>query len=148
MTYQGNRNIAYLISELISVVLYVYLALAKYQAETFNPQTISSDWGKLVLTVIGVQIGTSIVFSILITIIQAIRTREEKPELADERDRLIELKANNISFSAFGIGFLIAMITLAMGKPPLVMFHVVVLSIFGAFILGNIVQLYMYRRGF
>ena len=90
----------------------------------------------------------SIVSAILVTIVQAIRAREESPEIADERDELIELRGSKITYAVFGIGFLIAMGTLAMGQAPLVMFNLVVLSIFGAAIVGYVAQLYLYRRGF
>ena len=67
----------------------------------------------------------------------------------DDADRtLIALKANQVSYAAFGIGFLLAMISLASGLPPLVMFHLIVFSLFGAGIVGYVTQLYLYRRGF
>jgi len=58
------------------------------------------------------------------------------------------LRANRISFSVFGVGFLIAMITLAAGLAPLVMFNLIVFSLFTGAISGYVSQLYRYRRGF
>ncbi|MEM7349043.1 MAG: hypothetical protein AAF485_32845, partial [Chloroflexota bacterium] len=80
--------------------------------------------------------------------IQAIITRDEEVPESDERDKFIELKANQISFTIFGIGFISAMITLATGMAPLLMFHIIVYSLFGASIVGYLIQLYFYRRGF
>jgi uncharacterized membrane protein len=148
MTYQENRTIAYLISTLLALGLYSFLVIQKYQEGSFNSTTISSFWGSLILVVIVVQIVLSIIMSILASIIQAIATREEEFIQSDERDQLIDLKANRISFAVIGIGFVLAMITLAIGLPPLVMFNLIVFSLFGAGIVGYISQLYLYRRGF
>ncbi|MCP4418127.1 MAG: hypothetical protein GY805_16005 [Chloroflexi bacterium] len=90
----------------------------------------------------------SIITAILVSIIQAIATREKEPSLLDERDQLIHLKADRNSYTVFGSGFLLAMIMLAVGLPPLVMFNLIVFSVFGAGIVGYITQIYLYRRGF
>jgi len=148
MSYQGNQTIAYLISSLLGAGIYSFYAIQQYQRGGFASTTISSQWGTAMLVVIGIQIILSIVSAFLVTILQAIREREEKPSLADERDQLIELKANKIAYSVFGIGFLIAMITLAVGLRPLVMFNMLIVSLYTAAILGYIVQLSLYRRGF
>jgi uncharacterized membrane protein len=148
MTYQENRTIAYLISSVLAVGLYSFFAIQKYQEGSFDSTTISSFWGSMILVVIVVQIVLSIITSILASIIQAIATREEDFAQSDERDQLIDLKANRISFAVFGIGFLLAMITLAVGLPPLVMLNLIVFSLFGAGIVGYSTQLYLYRRGF
>ena len=148
MSSQEKRTIAYLISSLLGVGLYSFYANQQYQQGSFDSTTISSYWGSLILIVIGVQIVLSIIASILVSIIHAIATREEETSLSDERDQLIDLKANRISYAVFGVGFLLAMITLAAGLPPLVMFNLIVFSLFGAGIVGYITQLYLYRRGF
>ena len=148
MSYQENRIIAYLISSLLGVGIYSFYVIQKYQEGSFDSTTISSFWGFVILIVIVGQIVLSIITSILVSIIHAITTREEELTQSDERDQLIDLKANRISFSVFGIGFVLAMITLATGLPPLVMFNLIVFSLFGAGIVGYITQLYLYRRGF
>lgn len=148
MSYQENQVIAYLVSTLVGVGIYSYYVVQQYQAGSFASTTITSFWGSLMLIVIVVTIVLSIVLSILASIIQAIAARDADPTLADERDRLINLKADRISYSVFGIGFVLAMISLAAGLPPLVMFNLIVYSLFGAAIVGCITQLYLYRRGF
>ncbi len=148
MSSQENRTIAYLISSALGVGIYSFYAIQQYQHGSFDSTTISSYWGTLFLIVIGVQIVLSIISSILISIIHAIATREEEISLTDERDKLIDLRANQISYAVFGVGFLLAMITLAVGQPPLVMFNLIVFSLFGAGIVGYVTQIYLYRRGF
>ncbi len=148
MSYQERQTIAYLISSMLVVAGYAVYLFQRYQAGSLDGTTISSSWGLVILTLVGAQIALSVLMSILITIVQAIRTREAQPELSDERDHLIELKAERISYAVFGVGFLIAMITLAAGLAPLVMLNVIVLSLFGAWMVGSLAKLYYYRRGF
>ena len=149
MSYQENQTIAYLISALLGVGHFSFYVIQQYQAGSFDSATISSHWGSLILIVIAVQIVLSIIAGILVAIIRAIVTKDEEGiSLSDERDQLIELKAARISFAVFGIGFVLAVITLALGLPPLVMLSLTVYSLFGAGIFGYVTQLYLYRRGF
>ena len=74
--------------------------------------------------------------------------KEEEPSLSDERDQLIDLRANRISYAVFGVGFIISMVSLAVGMRPLVMFNLIIYALFGASIVGYITQLVLYRRGF
>lgn len=148
MSQSESRTVGYLISSLIGAVLYFVYVVQQYQEGSLNSATITSSWGIAVLVVIGIQIVLSIISAILVSIGLAIKERDEVPELSDERDQLIELRANRISFSVFGVGFLIAMITLAAGAAPLVMYNLIVFSLFAAAISGYVSQLYRYRRGF
>ncbi len=148
MSYQESRTIAYLISTLLATGLYTFLAFQKYAEGGVEATSVASFWGSLMLIVIAVQIVLSILTAIAVSIIQAVATRDENFEQSDERDQLIELKANRISFSVFGIGFVLAMASLAIGQPPLVMFHLIVAALFTAVIVGYITQLVLYRRGF
>ena len=148
MNYQENRIIGYLISILLAVGYYSFQVFQKYQEGSFDLTTISSSWGSVILIAIAVQIVLSIFMGILFSVIPASTRTEKNISLSDERDQLINLKADQISHAVFGIGFLIAMITLAIGLPPLVMLNLIVYSGFGAGIVGLITKLYLYRRGF
>lgn len=148
MNYQENRIIGYLISILLAVGYYSFQVFQKYQEGSFDLTTISSSWGSVILIAIAVQIVLSIFMGILFSVIPASTRSEKNISLSDERDQLINLKADQISHAVFGIGFLIAMITLAIGLPPLVMLNLIVYSGFGAGIVGLITKLYLYRRGF
>lgn len=147
MSYQEKQTLSYLISSLIVIGVYAFFVFHQYQEGSFESTTISSRWGTIILILIGAQIILSIISSILVSIIHTVITKENS-SVSDERDLMINLKANQISYSVFGIGFMAAMITLAIGLPPLVMFNLIVFSIFGAGIIGYITQLYLYRRGF
>ena len=148
MNYQENRIIGYLISVILAVGYYSFYVFQKYQEGSFDSTTSSSSWGSVVLIALAVQIVLSIFMGILFSFIPSSTRREKDISLSDERDHLIQLKADRISHAVFGFGFLFAMIALAVGLPPFVMFNLIVYSVFGAGIVGFITQLYLYRRGF
>ncbi len=148
MSNPENRLIAYLASNLLAAGAYAVYVIQQYRAGSFNSTTISSDWGAAILILIAVQVLLSVLLAIVVSIITTIKTREDEAVQTDERDRLIELKADRVSYTVFGIGFLLAMIVLAVGMPPLVMFNLIVFSVLGAGIIGYITRLYLYRRGF
>ena len=148
MSQQQKQIIAYLISTVLVVAYYAWYVFQKHQMGEVDVSTISSLWGKAILIAMGANIILTIVMTILVSIAHAMITKETELPEADERDHLIDLKASRISYIAFGIGFAGAMVMLAIGQAPLLVFHTIVFSIFAAAIFGNLVQLYFYRRGF
>lgn len=148
MSYHESRSIVSLISSLLGGGLYAFYVIQRSAEPGYDPTTIISFWGTITLIAIAVTIGTNIILSILVTIVVAVAERDEEPDLVDERDRLFELKGNQVSFGVFGGGFVIAMILLAVGLPPLAMFHLIVFSLFGASMAASVTQLYHYRRGY
>lgn len=148
MTYQEKHVTAYLISLLVGAGFYTVYLLQQIDADKFDSNTISSDWGFRVLLAIGVTIGATILMTIIMTLVQTIITQEDPITVTDERDQLIALQTDRIAFTVFGIGFVIAMLTLATGMTPLVMFNLIIYALFGASIVGTATKLYLYRRGF
>jgi uncharacterized membrane protein len=102
------------------------------------------------VAIIVVNIVGNILTHILLSIVHSIKTGSEQVEkyIEDERDDLIGLKGSKVSYIAFSIGVLISMLTFAFGQPPLVMFSLLILSSIVAEIIGDISQLYLYRKGF
>jgi VanZ family protein len=88
-----------------------------------------------------------IIIYIIFCIIYRITTNENAPSFSDERDKLIELKAERNSHWVFCLGFLLAMASQVMHMAPSVMFIVLILSGFVSDIFGEVSQLYFYRRG-
>ena len=148
MNYQENRIIGYLFSILLAAGYYSFHVIQKYQEGNIDSTTISSYWGSVILIAFAVQLVLSIFIGILFSFFPASTRREKDISLYDERDDLIQLKADRISHAVFGFGFLLAMIALAVGLQPLVMFNLIVYSVFSAGIVGFVTQLYLYRRGF
>jgi hypothetical protein len=97
-----------------------------------------------------VNIFASILTNIVLSIVHAIRTGSKESErfIEDERDNLIQLKGVKSSYITFSLGVLLSMLTFVFGQPPLVMFSLLICSGLVAEIIGDISQIYHYRRGF
>ena len=148
MSTQENRVIAYLISNLIGLGTFVYYVITASQQEGYDPATIPSEWGVRVLIAIGVTVLMTVILVVVATVLHAVITHEEESSLTDERDQLINLKANRNAYTVFGVSFLVAMIILAVGQPALQTFNLIVYALFGASVVDSATQLYLYRRGF
>lgn len=148
MSYQEKRNIVSIISTVLITVFYGMYVFQLYQEASRNPATVVSFWGSVILTLIQVLIVFKIIIHIVFNIINKIATNEDEPSLTDERDRLFELKATRNSYYVFMLGFFLSMGTLALDMPPSVMFIVIPSAMIVSCVIGDISQLYFYRRGF
>jgi hypothetical protein len=148
MSYQERQSIMNLISTILITVLYSAYMIQRYpQGDLYSPD-IFRFWGAFFLILIPVSIVAKILIHILFAIINAIATQEEDIPITDERDKLIETKANTISSYVFIVGFVLAMGSLVIDMPPAVMFIILLLSGVISEMIANITQFYFYRRGF
>jgi len=150
MSYQEKSIAVSLVSHLLIGVYYLANLFQMQQAGGLVSTRIFSLWAVVIVAIIVVNIVSNILTHILSNIIHAIKTGREEEEryIEDERDHLIGLKGDKVSHIAFSIGVLIAMLTFAFGQPPLVMFSLLILSSILAEIIGDLSQLYLYRKGF
>jgi hypothetical protein len=150
MSYQEKNTTVSLVSHLLIVSYYLVNLFQMQQDGGLVSAKVFSLWAIVIVTAITVTIIGSILTNILLSIVHAIKTRSEQEErfIEDERDQLIGLKGCKVSYIAFSIGVLIAMLTFAFGQPPLVMFSLLILSSILAEIIGDVSQLYLYRKGF
>jgi hypothetical protein len=61
---------------------------------------------------------------------------------------LIGLKGVRASYIAFSLGVLVSMLSFVFGQPPLVMFSLIIFFSIAAEIIGDISQIFLYRKGF
>ena len=150
MSYQEKNITVSLFSHLLIVGYYLVNLFQMQQAGGLVSAKVFNLWAVVIVGVIVVNIVGSILTNILLSIVHAIKTRSEQEEsfIEDERDKLIGLKGSKVSYIAFSIGVLIAMLSFAFGQPPLVMFSLLILSSIVAEIIGDVSQLYIYRKGF
>lgn len=148
MSYQEKTVTVSLFSYLMIWGYYLWNVFQMVQSGGLVQEQVFRLWGIVILMAIIVNIAAHILTSIVFNIIHMIRTNKEEPTLEDERDQLIGLKGTRITYIVFSIGVLLAMLTLVMDMPPLVMFNMLIFSSVTAEIVGSISQLYMYRRGF
>ena len=149
MSYQEKKVAVSLISALIVFALYAFYMFGMFQEGRFDGPGASSLVGKSSFVLIGASIVVSIVVQIVFAIIHAIATREYERFMTDERDKLIELKAMQITLITFSVGFLASMGVLALEMlVSYMVFLLIIFSMFVANVVGDIPKLLLYRRGF
>ena len=150
MSYQEKNITVSLVSFLLIVGYYLVNVVQMLQQGGLVPNRLFSLWAVVIIAGIIVNIIGSILTNIVLAIVHAIKTggKEEERFLEDERDKLIGLKGVRVSYVTFSIGVLIAMLTFVFGQPPLVMFSSIIFFSIAAEIMGDVSQIFLYRRGF
>jgi uncharacterized membrane protein len=147
MSYQVKQNIVNILSGVLITAFYALIILQRHQEGRFNLKEDFDTWGVIFLIYIGVSIVARIIIQIVFHIINAIATREEKVPVTDERDKLISLKATRNSYYVFSSGFVLAVMSLAIGMPVYGIFIAFVATGLLAEITDNGSQIYYYRKG-
>ncbi len=148
MSYQERRTLVSLLSTILISALYFVYVFQRYPSTDAYSPDVFRFWGSAILILIPVSIVSKIVIYIVFSILNTIATQEQEPAFSDERDRSIELRATRNSLYVFTFGFLLAMGSLVIDRPPSVMFILLILSGIVSEIVGDITQVYFYRRGF
>ena len=150
MSYQEKNITVSLFSHLLIVSYYLFILFNMHREGELVSDRVFGLWAVVIVGTIIVNIIGNILTHILLSIVHAIKTRSEHVEkyVEDEREHLIGLKGDRVSYISFSIGVLIAMLTFAFGQPPLVMFCLIILSSILAEIISDLSQLYLYRKGF
>ena len=151
MSFQEKNITVTLASSVLILGFYSFRVFQMVQGGSFNSINMFRLWGIVIVLTIVMTILATILTHILSAIIQAIQTGEEDPEiddLEDERDKLIDLRGTRVTYYVFSIGSFLAMLTFALGQPPLVMFSLLITFGVLAQIVGDISRLVLYRRGF
>ncbi len=164
MSYQESRTVVSLVSGAAILAAYCIDTFGRYQAGAAGADELKF-WGGAMLTFIGIGIAVSIVIQIVFHILMSIgiavnkkmlnrQTDEKEIDKAinaemveDEMDKLIELKALRVGYYFSGMGFIAALIFLALGYPAAVMLNILFLSFSGGGLVEGLAQLYFYRRG-
>jgi hypothetical protein len=148
MSYQERRSIVNLISTILISAVYCAYMIQRYPVKDSYSVDVFHFWGAFFLILIPVSIVAKIIIYIVFAIINAIATREEEVPITDERDKLIETKAHMNSNYVFIVGFVLAMGSLAIDRPPSVMFIILLLSGIVSEMVSDISQFHFYRKGF
>lgn len=136
-----------------TLILGIYLASLwrMIQDGDLDPAGVFRLWGITIVLAIAFTIVATLLTHIILAIIQAITTGEDEPEiedLEDERDQLIGLRGTKVTYVVSSLGVFLAMLTFVFGRPPLVMFTLLIFSGLVAQIVGDVSRLVLYRRGF
>jgi uncharacterized membrane protein len=148
LSYHEKSLIVTIFSDLFIYAVYSLIVFQRFQRGDYDLEGTFRFWSGAILLLIAVQIAFTIAMHILFNIVHTIITREEEdPSFTDERDKLIEMKSTRDTFIVFGIGFLLAMLAMALGLPPVMMFVTIFIALIVAGIAGSITKLYYYWRG-
>ena len=150
MSFQEKNFAVSLVSSTLILGFFLISLLLMIQSGSFDSTSVIRLWVIVIVLSIIVTILGTILTHVVSAIIQAVRTNEEPEieDIADERDKLIDLKGTRVAYVAFSCGVLLSMLTFALGRPPLVMFTLIIFFGILAQITGDISRLYCYRRGF
>ena len=150
MSYQEKNITVSLVNFTLILGVYLFRVFQMIRGGSLNSTNVFRLWGIVIVLAILVTILATILTHIGSGIIQAIRTKEEPDieDIADERDKLIDLRGTKITYFVSSIGVFLSMLTFALGQPPLVMFTLLIFFGVVAQIIGDISRLYLYRRGF
>ena len=119
------------------------------QQGNLNSEEVFRLAGIVIIASIALNIIGNILTMIVINIIHAIQTQSEKEVrmIEDERDKLIGLKGTQVSYIAFSLGVLIAMLTFVFEQPALLMFSLIIFFSLLAEIIGDLSQFYFDNKG-
>lgn len=148
MSLKESRILVTIIATLAIFAAYQIIILGRYEDGRFDGEDGLRLIGQAILILIGVQVAGTIIAQIVATIIHAIVTRQEEPDFDDERDKLIELRALRVSFILVGVGIVGTMVAMATGTAVFWVFNLIIIAMIAGDIVGNVVRLRLYRRGF
>lgn len=121
------------------------------QNETLTQANVFRLWAIVIALAILGTILAIILVHIISSAILVMRTGDKNAkieDLEDERDKLIDLKATQVTYSASSLGVFTAMLSFALGYPPLVMFNLLIFFGILAQVIGIATRLILYQRGF
>lgn len=151
MSFQQKNVTVSLVNFSLILGFFLVRVLQMIQGGGFNSANVFRLWGIIIALAVVVTIFATILTHIVLAIIHAIRTGEEKSnveDIEDERDKLIDLRGTKVTYLVASIGSFLSMLTFVLGQPPLVMFTLLIFFGVLAQILGDLLRLVLYRRGF
>ena len=158
MSFQEKNIAVSLGSFSLILVIFIIRVLQLVLTDNFTETNVFRLWGIVIVLAIVVTILATILTHIVSAIVSAIahyiKTGDENPDIedidhiADERDKLIDLKGTRVTYTASSLGVFLAMLIFVFGQPPLVMFTLLIFFGILAQVIGDISRLVRYRRGF
>lgn len=149
MSYQEKRIVATIVSAVLVFGGYYAVVIQMAQNGRFDGADATALLGKSILVLIFAGIVLNILITIAFNILFAIAGKESNPSfVVDERDKLIELRGLRTAFRLTSVGVILAMGALALGYSIFLVLNMIVASFAVGDLIGNIVMLRNYRRGF
>ncbi len=149
MPYQEKNAVISLFSIAIVFGFYFYFTKQNFSAGLFDGADAGVLIGKSILWLIFGGAIFQIIAQVVFHIIYVVIAKEPNTSsLVDERDKLIELRTLRVAYYIIFVGFVTAMIALAMGQSIFVTIHILLSFTVIAGIVESLMQIFLYRRGF
>lgn len=151
MSFHEKNITVTLLSFTAILIIYVTRIWSLIQNDSFTATNVFWLWAIVIVMSVIITIIAMILTHVGSTIYQVIQTGDKNPKIndvADERDKLIDLRGTKVTHTISSVGSFLAMLTFAFGQPPLVMFTLLIFFGVVAQIVGDISRLLLYRRGF
>ncbi len=151
MSFQERRTILYIGSFILISAFYAMIVFQKLNQLDVSadpgPERLLKFWGTVLVLFVLIQIVGRILVHIILAVITAALGERDEDEIVDELERLVDLKATRNGSTAFMIGFFLSMGSLMLGAGPALMFKLLFGSLIACGIVGDVSQLWFYRRG-
>lgn len=150
MSFKEKNIIVSLLNFILILLFYCIRIFQMNQNETFNSENVFPLFGIVVFLAIAVTLLAIILTHLLPIVIKYIRTGEKQSrfdDLEDERDKMIDLRGTQLTYTVSSLGSFIAMLAYVYGQSALVMFTLLIFFGILAQIMGDISRLLLYRRG-
>jgi hypothetical protein len=151
MSFKQKNIVVTLVNFSLILLFFLFRLAQLIKHASFTAPKLFWLWGIIIVLAIFVTIAATILTHIVTAIIEAVRTGNNQPKIEDfedERDKFIDLKGTQVTYTASSLGSFIAMLSFVFGQPPLVMFSLLIFFGVLAQILGDINRLRLYQRGF
>ena len=168
MSYKSKRTIANIFVGVAVGIAYIIYALSAKAPQMDNLK----GWAITILVLSGIGIVAEIVVQILFNIGFSIgiaikeevkagglnaagnKADDEKIKriidsnmIEDEMEKMISLKSARIGYTGMGVGFLVAVLALALGKSAITALHIQLAFIMIGMLVEGITSIYLYERG-
>lgn len=152
MSYQEKRSLTNIVSSVVITGVYAIVMYQRYLNGAFDTSNVMSFWAMLILIFIPISVIARIIIMILFHISEAVVKTAKGEELdidevTDERDKMISLRANNISMMIFVVGFIVALATQLFDVSNHVFFILIITFGLITDIVSETFTILYYRRG-
>lgn len=147
MSFQEKNIVVSLATFTLIMAVFLISVVQMIRGDGLRAEAIYWLWGVVVLLATVGTIGLTIATHVVGSAVRSITTQRPQAvaHVTDERDQLIMLRGTEIAYRASSIGVALAMLTLVLGQPPLVMFLLLIFFGLLAQILADLARLHAYR---
>ena len=149
MTFQQKNNTVSLASFSLLLIFFLLRIAQLVRNQNFNDATMIRLWIIVVVLAIVVTVVGIILTHGIPAAVKTARTGDPVPEIddtIDERDQRIDLEGTHLTYRITSLGTFVAMLTFALGQPPLVMFSLLIFFSLVGQIAGDALRLRRYQQ--